>query len=86
MNDGDGTWFREHVEGAIREANDPKADGVSHAQAKAGMAARRDARQRRYRGAGSDPSQSNDIDRRGPPMCDRASARRCQRGWTERTH
>ncbi|WP_157657146.1 hypothetical protein [Burkholderia ubonensis] len=62
MNDDYDTWFRQQVEAAIREANDPRADWVPHAQVKADMAAQRDALQRRIRGTGSNPSQSRNID------------------------
>ncbi|MCW3707217.1 hypothetical protein UE99_028490 [Burkholderia cenocepacia] len=57
-----GTWFREQVEAAMREANDPKADWVSHARVNADMAALRNAVQRRIYGSGNRPSHSRNID------------------------
>lgn len=54
MNDDHDTWFREQVEVAICDTNDPKADWVPHAQVKADMAAQRGTLHRRVGGVGND--------------------------------
>ncbi|WP_059647027.1 hypothetical protein [Burkholderia ubonensis] len=54
MSDDYDVWFREQVRQAIREADGPNAEWVSHDTVKADMAAQREALRRQISGIGQD--------------------------------